>query len=166
MRYELRNAFIVAADVDRVWTFFSTAENLPRITPPEMHFHIDTPGPIKLQRDAIIDYTIRISGLPVHWKTRIINWEPPRRFIDLQEKGPYRLWHHEHMFEPIDGGVICRDHVIYEMPLGALGWIAHEAMVRRQLLHIFNYRRRIIAQDLGPVTPIEKGLHIQRRDEL
>lgn len=156
MRYQLNNAFVVNATSEAAWAFFSTAENLPKITPPQMGFHIVTPRPIVLQRDSIIDYTIRVSGFPVKWRTRIVNWEPPTRFIDLQERGPYKLWHHEHTFQAVDGGVRCRDRVIYEIPLGVLGTIAQHVMVKRQLLEIFNYRKAVIERELGAIRIVEQ----------
>src|SRR5690349_2949966 len=127
MYYELTDRFEVPASIDETWRFFSTADNLPRITPPWLKFTVTTPGPIEIRNDSILDYTIAWKGLPVRWRTRIIDFAPPRQFIDLQIRGPYALWHHQHTFEPkADGkGVICADRVIYKIPLGPLGRVMH-----------------------------------------
>ena len=149
MLYELTDRFVVAADLAWTWAFFTAAENLPVITPPWLGFRVRTPSPIVIGRDTVIDYTIRWAGLPVRWRTLIIDWSPPHQFIDLQVRGPYALWHHQHRFEPADGGTICADRVIYRLPFGPLGRLAHAAIVRRQLLKIFRYRRTVIGRELG-----------------
>jgi hypothetical protein len=159
--YELTDRFEVAADPDAVWAFFSRAENLPDITPPSLGFVIETPGPVGIGQDAIIDYTIRWLGLPIRWRTRIIDWSPPHQFIDLQIRGPYALWHHQHTFRPTAGGVECADRVIYKLPMGPLARIAHPLVVRRQLLEIFRYRRRRIAARLGEVRPVQADVEIR-----
>src|SRR5687768_7683742 len=104
MYYELTDRFIVSAGVDQTWEFFSTADNLPGITPPWLGFTVKTRAPVQIEKDALLDYTIRWFGLRVRWQTKIIDWTPPRQFIDLQVRGPYVLWHHQHTFEPVDGG--------------------------------------------------------------
>jgi ligand-binding SRPBCC domain-containing protein len=156
MYYELTDEFVVAADADRTWAFFSRAENLPEITPPWMNFSIASPTPIDLHVDSTIDYTIRWMGLPIRWRTRIIDWSPPGQFIDLQIRGPYTLWHHQHTFTPAaDGsGTQCRDRVIYKLPGAGVGRVVNALMVKRQLLGIFEYRQREIARLLGAVTMI------------
>ena len=103
--YELTDSFDVAADIDRCWRFFGTAENLPLITPPWLRFTIAMPMPLPvIGQDAVLDYSIRWLGAAVKWRTKIIDWSPPRQFVDLQIRGPYALWHHQHRFEAIDGG--------------------------------------------------------------
>jgi len=151
MYYQLTDHVIVSADLDRTWAFFSDASNLPKITPAWMQFSIRTPGPIDIQQDSIIDYQIKWMGIPIGWRTRIIDWSPKKQFIDLQIKGPYALWHHQHTFSPVEGGVECRDRVIYKLPLGWLGRIGHPIAVRKQLTEIFQFRRTAIATLLGPV---------------
>lgn len=151
--YELTDQFLVPATLDRVWEFFSTAANLPRITPPWLGFTITTPEPLVIQQDAIFDYTIRWMGVPVKWRTRIIEWNPPNRFVDLQERGPYALWWHEHRFEPREGGVMCWDRVLYRLPLGLVGRLTHSVMVKRQLRQIFLHRRQVIGSALGGIEP-------------
>jgi ligand-binding SRPBCC domain-containing protein len=153
MYFELTDHFIVAADLDQTWAFFGDAENLPRITPPTLGFRILTPLPIEMRSDVLLDYTIRWMGLPVRWRTRIIDWTPRTQFIDLQLRGPYALWHHQHRFAKHGSGVECFDRVIYKLPGGLVGAIAHQLLVGRQLIDIFQYRREAIGKLLGDVRP-------------
>lgn len=149
MYYELTDHFIVSADVEKTWAFFSTADNLPLITPPWLRFTLRSPKAIAIGRDSLLDYTIRWMGLPVRWRTKIIDWSPPRQFIDLQVRGPYALWHHQHTFTPTADGVECFDRVIYRVPVPLVGWAVHAAVIRRQLVGIFRYRRKVIGERLG-----------------
>jgi ligand-binding SRPBCC domain-containing protein len=141
--------------MDRVWEFFSSASNLPLITPKWLGFVIHTPESIVIGKDAIFDYTIRWAGVPVKWRTQMLDWEPPHRFVDLQIRGPYSLWHHEHRFEPLEGGgVRCFDRVIYQLPLGWIGQMTHALIVKKQLIEIFRYRREVIGKALGGFRPV------------
>lgn len=150
MYYQLTDRFIVAADLARTWAFFSAADNLSKITPPRLGFTVRTPRPITIQQETVLDYTIRFLGMRLRWRSLIIDWSPQRQFIDLQTRGPYALWHHQHTFEPVEDGVRCGDRVIYRLPMGLPGRLAHP-IVRRQLLNIFRYRREMIGRELGPV---------------
>lgn len=163
MIYELTDHVVVAASPAETWAFFSRAENLPRITPASMAFKILTRTPIEMFAGTLIDYRVRVNGIPLRWRTRIIDWSPPRQFIDLQLRGPYVLWHHQHTFEPhASGGTECRDRVTYTLPGGPLGWPVHALMVRPQLLGIFRFRREAIAKYLGAVTPVQGDVEIAR----
>jgi ligand-binding SRPBCC domain-containing protein len=162
MYYELCDRFVVAASLEKTWDFFSQAENLARITPPWVKIEIKTKGPIQIGQDAILDYTIRWAGFPIRWRTKIIEWSPPRQFIDLQIRGPYALWHHQHTFEATADGVECGDRVIYRLPGGSVGRLIHAISVRRQLEEIFNYRREIIAKELGWMRAVEANVVIRR----
>jgi ligand-binding SRPBCC domain-containing protein len=155
MFYELTDQFIVRSDLQKTWDFFSRAENLPRITPAWMKFEIRTPQPIEIQQDTLLDYTIRWMGIPLRWRTRIIDWSPPRQFIDLQLRGPYSLWHHQHRFAACEEGTICSDRVTYKVPVPGVGRIMNALVVRRQLTGIFEFRRRVIAQELGLVREVQ-----------
>ncbi len=124
-----------------VFSFFSDAFNLERITPPWLGFRVLTPGPIVMERGTLIEYRLRLHGVPIRWLTRIAAWEPPVRFVDVQVRGPYRLWHHTHSFEPDGGGsTLMRDTVRYSLPLGPLGEVARRALVARDLARIFDFR--------------------------
>ena len=162
MYYELTDRFEVNADAAKTWSFFSDAENLPRITPPGLAFKIVTPRPIHIEQDSLLDYTIKWAGLPVNWRTKIIDWQPPHRFIDLQIRGPYVLWHHHHMFEPIEGGTRCSDRVIYKLPMGWISRPVHALVVKKQLLDIFRFRRRVITSDLGWKRAVQEDVEIRR----
>lgn len=163
MHYELTDRFQVSADVDTTWSFFAAAENLPRITPPWLKFRILTPQPIRIERDARLDYTIRWAGLPIRWRTLIVDWQPPARFVDLQLRGPYALWHHEHTFAPAsDGrGVVCTDRVLYRLPAPGVRRAVHAALVKPQLLEIFRFRRKVIAEHLGWVAALQTDVEIR-----
>lgn len=131
--------------IERVFPFFADAGNLEAITPPLLNFHILTPRPIEMKAGALIDYRLKIRGVPVRWKTRISVYEPPHRFVDEQLKGPYRLWHHTHTFEPTaEGGTLIRDRVRYALPRLPLAGLANRVLVKPDLLKIFEFRRDAI----------------------
>lgn len=126
-----------------LFRFFSDAGNLEALTPPWLNFRIVTPQPIDMREGAIIDYRLRIHGLPVRWRTLISAWQPPHRFVDEQVRGPYRQWIHEHTFEPRDGGTLARDRVRYAVPFDC---IAYPLMVRRDVESIFAFRARMLKE--------------------
>ena len=137
---------MIPAGREEVFAFFSDANNLMRITPPALHFRIVTPAPIVMREGALIDYVIRLRGVPMRWRTRINKWNPPFEFIDEQLKGPYRTWVHHHSFtETEDGRTLMRDAVSYSLPFGMLGWVALP-FVRREIEGIFRYRAKVIGE--------------------
>ena len=134
--------------VEKVFEFFADAGNLERITPPELNFHIITPQPIDLRKGALIDYKLKVRGVPVKWKTEISEWNPPSAFIDRALESPYKQWIHRHTFTPIEmGKTLIEDEVRYRLPLEPLGDLAHW-FVRRELDYIFDFRQRIVAEIL------------------
>ena len=147
--YEIRTENTVPSPLAEVFAFFSRPENLAEITPRGLGFQILTPSPVPMKEGALIDYTIRLGGLPMRWRSLITTYEPPHRFVDEQLEGPYSFWHHTHEFEATPEGTILRDHVRYALPLGVLGRFAHWLFVRRQLLKIFAYREQVIAERFG-----------------
>jgi hypothetical protein len=98
-----------------------------------------------MKEGTLIDYTIRVLGLPVRWTTLITRYDPPHSFVDQQLRGPYSFWHHTHSFRPVDGGTEMKDSVLYLLPFGPLGRLAHVLAVRRQLRRIFDHRSLVIA---------------------
>jgi len=141
-----------------VFAFFADAANLEVITPPELQFLITTPLPVAMKKGALIDYKLRLHGIPFSWRTRISEWEPPFRFVDEQLRGPYALWEHTHTFtEAPGGGTLVQDTVRYRMPLGFLGRLALP-LVRRDLSRIFGYREVRVRQLLGSLPTDDCGL--------
>jgi ligand-binding SRPBCC domain-containing protein len=134
---------------DDVFPFFADAFNLEAITPAWLHFRVLTPAPVSMAAGARLEYRLRLHGLPLRWLTRIEVWEPPLRFVDVQLRGPYRLWHHTHTFEPDGDGTLMRDRVRYALPLGPVGELAHAALVRRDLERIFAFRHAVVRARLG-----------------
>lgn len=132
-----------------VFAFFSDATNLERITPPFLRFRIVTPTPIDIREGALLDYRLRLFGIPFAWRTRIDVFEPDRRFIDTQLRGPYSLWRHLHEFAEVDGGTRMLDRVDYDVPLGPLGDLARALFVTRTVERIFDFRAHAIDGLLG-----------------
>jgi len=143
--YRLERRQVVPRPRREVFAFFSDATNLERITPAFLAFRILTPRPIPMAPGTLIDYELRLFGVPLRWRTRIETFEPETGFEDVQLRGPYRSWHHSHVFSDVPGGTEMRDVVTYTLPLGPLGRLAHFLFVRRSLERIFEHRRAAIA---------------------
>lgn len=127
--------------IQHVFPFFSDASNLELVTPAWLGFHILTPLPVQMRQGLRLDYKISIHGVPLTWQTEIEVWEPQRRFVDVQRRGPYKLWRHEHSFVERDGGTAMTDTVDYDVPFGA---VTQFLVVKRDLLEIFGFRQRVL----------------------
>lgn len=122
---------------EELFPFFANAANLDAITPPWLSFRIVTPPPIAMRTGTLIDYKLRVRGLPLRWRTLIKEWQPPHRFVDEQLRGPYRQWIDTRTFEPRDGGTLARDAMHYAVPFDAL---LHRWFVRPDIEKIFEFR--------------------------
>ncbi len=147
--YRIEREQLIPRPLEAVFDFFSRAENLEVLTPPFLRFRILTPSPVAMGEGTRIEYALRLYGVPVRWWTLIEAWEPGRRFVDLQVRGPYRLWRHTHTFEAVPGGTLMRDRVDYALPFGPVGAAAHALFVRRSVRRIFDYRRATIERLMG-----------------
>ena len=147
--HSIERSQFVASSVEDSFAFFADAYNLEALTPPWLRFRILTPRPIPMRHGTVIEYVLASHGLPVRWRTEIVEWEPGRRFVDKQVEGPFRLWEHTHAFEERPDGTLIRDTVLYRMPYGPLGEIAHRVLVARDLKRIFDFRRDAVERLLG-----------------
>jgi ligand-binding SRPBCC domain-containing protein len=140
LTYSLQRELWVPHSLASVFDFFSRAENLERITPPWMRFRIVTPTPIAMKPGATIAYALRVRGIPLRWLTEIERWNPPYEFVDVQAKGPYKVWRHTHRFSEVAGGTLIEDSIEYALPFGPLGRLVHRLQIARDLSRIFDYR--------------------------
>lgn len=134
---------------ERVFPFFADAFQLELITPPMLRFKVLTPPPIEMRAGTVIDYQLKLHGIPMRWQSEITLWEPPHRFVDEQRRGPYRFWRHEHRFSDADGGTLARDRVEYAVRGGAL---IDKLLVAPDLRKIFDYRKDRLAELLARET--------------
>jgi uncharacterized protein (TIGR01777 family) len=147
-RYELRTTTVVDAPLAETFAFFSRAENLGLITPAAMQFSL-TRAAQPITQGAQMEYRMRVGPATIRWRSRIAVWEPGRRFVDVQEVGPYRVWWHEHAFRADGARTVMEDRVLYAPPLGALGRIANRLFVVPALTSIFKYRGDVIRLRFG-----------------
>lgn len=148
MRYQLETTQQLNCDLETAWEFFSSPHNLSKITPKEMNFVVKS----NIKEDEIyegmeIAYTVSpVLSIPMKWKTIITKVDFQKSFTDFQEKGPYKLWNHQHVFIPNEQGVLMKDTVDYELPFGVLGTIAHKVFVKKKLESIFDFRYNVLEE--------------------
>ncbi len=149
MHQFIRKQF-VKTDLQTCWDFFSSPANLKRITPSYMGFDVKTEVPSQMYEGLIIAYTVKpLLGIPVEWVTEITHVKDKSFFVDEQRKGPYTMWHHEHHFKAVEGGVEMTDIVSYIIPLGFLGKLVEPFIVKPKLEEIFAYRFKIVEEVFG-----------------
>jgi ligand-binding SRPBCC domain-containing protein len=149
MHQFIRKQF-VKTDLQTCWDFFSSPANLKRITPSYMGFDVKTEVPAQMYEGLIIAYKVKpVLGIPVEWVTEITHVKDKSFFVDEQRKGPYTMWHHEHHFKEVEGGVEMTDIVSYIIPLGIIGKIVHPFLVKPKLEEIFAYRFKIVEEVFG-----------------
>lgn len=144
--YQLQKQQFIPASLDEVWNFISSPQNLKEVTPKYMGFEVTSENlPKKMYPGMIISYRVKpLLGIPLTWVTEITQVVDKHFFVDEQRIGPYSLWHHQHIIDQVEGGVMMTDIVSYKPPLGVLGRIANALIIRRQLEEIFNYRKKVL----------------------
>ena len=149
--YQFKRSQKIPATIDEVWDFISSPANLKEITPDYMGFDITSEDlPEKMYPGMIISYIVKpLLGIPTTWVTEITKVTDRAYFIDEQRVGPYKLWHHQHFIEPIEGGVLMRDIVSYQPPFGFLGAIMNSLVIRNKLKEIFDYRVEAVNKRFG-----------------
>ena len=149
--YSLFSRQHVPATLDEVWAFFSDARNLLAVTPP--HLNLKVTNEVwgqTVYAGQVMTYKVKpLLGIPLSWMTEITHVEEKSYFVDEQRKGPYKLWHHQHHFRAVEGGVEMTDLVHYRLPFGPLGSIAHGLIVKEELEKIFTYRYQKIVELFG-----------------
>lgn len=144
-KYILKKEQFINKPLKEVFSFFEKPENLSEITPKNLGFQILNSIPIKMEKNALINYKIKILGIPLYWTTKITDYNPPLSFTDEQLKGPYSLWRHTHVFVECNGGTLMTDEVLYSIPYGIFGEIAHKIYVKKELENIFKFREKVIS---------------------
>ena len=135
---------------NNAWDFFSNPSNLSKITPTWLNFEVKTKLPEKMYSGMIITYFVRpLLNIPQIWVTEITHVNELNYFVDEQRFGPYKMWHHEHIFKPTDGGVIMEDIITYVVPFGFFGRIMNRLVIEKKINEIFNYRRNVLIKMFG-----------------
>ena len=144
---------VLPVSIAEAWAYFSRPENLNEITPPDLSFTILSELPDRVYAGLMICYRLGIyPGVKVNWVTEITHVAPPHYFVDEQRRGPYSMWHHEHHFREVNGGVEMTDIVHYQLPFGWLGDMLHGLLVAPKLTAIFDYRRKALTEQFDSVT--------------
>ena len=141
--YKKETVQYVHASLDECWGFFSSPNNLQKITPTDMGFVITDYDGKPMYAGQIIQYKVSpLLGINLSWMTEITQVVDKSYFIDEQRFGPYSLWHHKHFFEATDKGTKMTDVVHYALPLGFLGRIMNTLIVKNKLKAIFDFREK------------------------
>jgi ligand-binding SRPBCC domain-containing protein len=145
--YTLHKKQKLKLNLQEAWDFFSTPKNLQKITPSEMNFQILSDLPKKMYTGLIIEYFVQpLLGIKMYWVTEIKHVDEQKFFVDEQRFGPYKFWHHKHIFTPVDDGILMEDIVHWALPLGFLGRFFGAGFVKNQLEKIFNYRYNVLEE--------------------
>lgn len=148
--HRLKSIQKLPVSLDKAWAFFSDPRNLFQITPPELNLKVTNEVESETYPGQVFTYTVKpLLGIPMLWMTEITHVEPRKRFVDEQRKGPYALWHHQHHFKEIEGGVEMTDIVHYRLPLGFAGNLLHAPLVKGKLHDIFTYRFNKVNEIFG-----------------
>ena len=149
--YRLKQVQVLPISLEEAWDFFSSPHNLEKITPKDMRFDVISEVPDgKVYSGQIIKYIVSpVLNIPIHWVTEITHVEDQKYFVDNQRVGPYAMWHHQHIFKSVPGGVEMTDIVDYALPMGILGQFAHWLFVKRQVEQIFSFRRSTLTNFFG-----------------
>lgn len=145
--YRFETQLLLPAPRVQVFRFFADPRNLERLTPPWLRFEMITAPDTVIEQGTLLDYRLRLRGIPLRWQSEIAVWEPPRRFVDRQTRGPYSLWVHEHTFTERDNGTLVGDKVEYSVPGGAL---VQKFLVAPDLERIFQFRHRVLEELFHP----------------
>lgn len=145
----LRRTITIPGTLDTVFEFFNRPENLEQLTPASLKFRMLTPSPVAMHNGAVLDYVIRLMGLPLRWTSVITGYDPPHEFVDVQLRGPYAFWHHRHRFESAAEGVDVIDEIHYEIGFSLVGRWLLKPIIQRQLSGIFSYRTHMIEGIFG-----------------
>lgn len=146
---ELLEEIWLPKKIPEVFPFFTDEKNLERLTPENLNFHVLKKSTQEIREGTLIDYRLKLRGIPMRWKTKIEDWQPNRRFVDIQLSGPYKYWHHTHEFEDFAGGTLMRDRVRYLLPLGRLGQVVAGLHVNADVKRIFTFRTLVISRLFG-----------------
>jgi ligand-binding SRPBCC domain-containing protein len=142
---KLKQEQLLPISLEQAWDFFATPKNLNQVTPADMIFEITSEVPEKMYEGLLITYKIRpLLNIPLNWCTEITHIKPMEYFIDEQRFGPYKLWHHEHHFKAVDGGVLMTDLLYYDIGFSIFGRLAGLIFVDERVKDIFNYRLKIL----------------------
>lgn len=148
--HRLKRISRLPISLDKAWDFFSSPQNLKEITPDYMGFDITCELPEKMYPGMVITYKVKpLLGIPIGWMTEITHIEDKKFFVDEQRVGPYTIWHHQHHFKAIEGGVEMIDTVDYVLPLGPIGRAVEPILVRGKLKEIFDYREKKVEELFG-----------------
>jgi ligand-binding SRPBCC domain-containing protein len=149
--YQLKTSQKLSISVETAWKFFSNPANLSKITPPWLNFEVRTDLPEKMYAGMVITYLVRpLLNIPQTWVTEITHVNEPNYFVDEQRFGPYKMWHHQHIFTKAEnGGVMMEDIVSYVVPFGFLGRVANTFIISKKINEIFNYRKEVLVKMFG-----------------
>jgi len=146
--YSLERTQVVGVPVEEAFEFFADARNLEQITPRWLRFRIRE-APAELVLGSRLRYRLQLFGIPIGWRTEIVEWSPPRSFTDVQRRGPFLLWEHTHRLTAVEGGTEIYDHVRYRLFFGPLGGLMRRLVVRRWVEGIFDYRAEVLPRLLS-----------------